>query len=1271
MLLMRKHNLLKVGLTPPYRMEEEDAHSSQQLAKLEEALAVSCLPCITFREEDAQLGTKNHNRPSFVSGYIRDHKINRILVDCGSAVNILPIRTMKNVGLSTSDLSPSSLLIQGFNQEGQRMLGSGIICRRQILSNDQTDSQIVTLAEPGAKCQEHSDASCIAQTSDASYVYQTVDASWSPKQTTTQVLSPKQLAHNNQLTHGHKPAATTPLPTQRNEKGRSSLGRQSQNQLTLLTEKVTLPLPKLEERSIVKQFPNLEQLPSTRSNEGFDPNAYRLMARAGGNFTKDQLREKPPVALPVLTPEQEKLRNEGRRITQGRLGLGYQKEKSIKIYRAQTKPIKITRKTSAYVNQVSVDHTSAKMKADPKPVIIYTLKVAIARARAYDSVMVNHISVDDDCQEDDDFVLKEAPTTFEEGGQSTIDELKKVDLGTAEDLRPTFLSTSLSAEEEVEYMSLLHEYRDIFAWNYTEMPGLDPRVAVHKLAVHPSVRPVKQSQRRFRPELVPEIKKEVDKLIAANFIREVKYPSWITNIVPVKKKNGQIRDEELTAFCTPKGIFCYKVMPFGFKNAGATYLRAMQNIFYDFLHKCIECYVDDLVVKSKERSDHLLDLRAVFERLQRFLKCAFGVTSRKFLGFVVHHRGIEIDQNKIDAIQKMPEPRNITELKSFQCHLAYIRRFISNLAERYQPVSRLMKKDTPFEWDESCRNAFNNIKVYLTKPSVLVAPIVDRPLLLYIASQEKSVGALLAQCDEDNKERSLYYLSRTLVGAELNYTPIEKTCHALIFAIQKLRHYLLAQSTNLILRADPMKYIIQALANFLADHPVPTEWELTEEFPDEEIFLVEVLPPWEMYFDSTARRNRASAGVLFVSPSKDMLPYSFVLTPNFLNNEAEYQAILLGLGMSVEMKLPQLNIYDDSALVIKQLTGDFTPHVPRSENGPADALAGITANLPQFDERPSQVPICERWVIPPPAEEETEEEQIEEMEESFPISAIQNEAGDWREPIVNFLRYGTLPVDLRERVQICRTAPRYVFINDKHTVEFAAHTSLARSSTYKLSDCYWPKMLRDATEMARTCRPCQLHADYIHQPPEALHPTIASWPFEAWGMDIIGPITPNSDSDRQYILAATDYFSKWPKAAAYREVKATTIANRIRTQIIYRYGVPRGAVLPLEVQLPSLRIAIREGLTIEECGQLRLAELESLDELRLEAQQRLECYQSRMTWAFNKKVRLSQTANVLYEQNWEQVCAEMGRTVRGTGSLHQWRLQASHFKRFGAADNER
>jgi len=215
------------------------------------------------------------------------------------------------------------------------------------------------------------------------------------------------------------------------------------------------------------------------------------------------------------------------------------------------------------------------------------------------------------------------------------------------------------------------------------MSGLDPNVAVHKLVVSEGVKPVKQPQRRFCPKLTIQINTEVDKLIRANFIHEVQYPIWLVNIVPIRKKNGQLRicanfrdlnnacpkddfplpitkllvdattgfgalpfmdgfsgynqikmnpkDEELTAFRTPQGTYCYTVIPLGLKNAGATYQRTMTIIFHDFFHNLVECYVDDLVVKTKDRENHLHDLRRVFERLRTHqlkmhaLKCAFGL----------------------------------------------------------------------------------------------------------------------------------------------------------------------------------------------------------------------------------------------------------------------------------------------------------------------------------------------------------------------------------------------------------------------------------------------------------------------------------------------------------------------------------------------------------------------------------------------------------------------------------------------------------------------
>jgi Reverse transcriptase (RNA-dependent DNA polymerase) len=270
----------------------------------------------------------------------------------------------------------------------------------------------------------------------------------------------------------------------------------------------------------------------------------------------------------------------------------------------------------------------------------------------------------------------------------------------------------------------LKSYMDCFAWSYKEMPGLDPDVAVHYLKIDPTFKPIKQAPRRMRIEFEEKVIEETKKLIDAGFIREEETPEWVASIVPVKKKNGQIHicvdfrdlnkacpkddfplsvteiiidhtssyevfsfmdgyadynqikmapgDEKHIAFRTPIGIYCYKVMSFGLKNAGATYQRAMTKIFDDLIHKIVECYVDDLVIKVMSYEEHLQYLELVFKRLREHalklnpLKCAFMVSSDKFLGFVVRHRGIKIDPSKIKAITELPPPKNLKQLRSLQ-----------------------------------------------------------------------------------------------------------------------------------------------------------------------------------------------------------------------------------------------------------------------------------------------------------------------------------------------------------------------------------------------------------------------------------------------------------------------------------------------------------------------------------------------------------------------------------------------------------------------------
>ncbi|XP_019160775.1 PREDICTED: protein NYNRIN-like [Ipomoea nil] len=100
-------------------------------------------------------------------------------------------------------------------------------------------------------------------------------------------------------------------------------------------------------------------------------------------------------------------------------------------------------------------------------------------------------------------------------------------------------------------------------------------------------------------------------------------------------------------------------------------------------------------------------------------------------------------------------------------------------------------------------------------------------------------------------------------------------------------------------------------------------------------------------------------------------------------------------------------------------------------------------------------------------------------------------------------------------------------------------------------------MVNDCIDYARRCQACQYHAKFIHQPPEPLHPTVACWPFDAWGLDVVGPITPKSSAGHAYILAATDYFSKWAEAVALKEVKKENIADFLCVHIINRFGISR------------------------------------------------------------------------------------------------------------------
>ncbi|XP_072078031.1 uncharacterized protein [Arachis hypogaea] len=209
----------------------------------------------------------------------------------------------------------------------------------------------------------------------------------------------------------------------------------------------------------------------------------------------------------------------------------------------------------------------------------------------------------------------------------------------------TYVGSTLSSEEKSSFQAFLQQHADLFAWTPADMPGIDPSIISHKLALDPSVRPIAQKKRNLGHDRKQAFLEETKKLI-----REIRFTTWLANVVMVKKHNGKWRifmdaysgynqiqmypsNQNKTAFITEYGNYCYKVMSFGLKNAGATYQRLMDKIFAKQIGRNIEVYVDDMIAKTKVGKNHFDDLTEIFGQLRKYNmrlnpeKCAFGVQS--------------------------------------------------------------------------------------------------------------------------------------------------------------------------------------------------------------------------------------------------------------------------------------------------------------------------------------------------------------------------------------------------------------------------------------------------------------------------------------------------------------------------------------------------------------------------------------------------------------------------------------------------------------------
>ncbi|XP_057417380.1 uncharacterized protein LOC130711680 [Lotus japonicus] len=613
------------------------------------------------------------------------------------------------------------------------------------------------------------------------------------------------------------------------------------------------------------------------------------------------------------------------------------------------------------------------------------------------------------------------------------------------------IGSTLSKEQEDRLVELLKNNLNLFAWTIKDVPGIDPSVISHHLSIQPGAKPVVQARRRMGEEKDKAVQIETQKLLDGKFIREVQYPTWLANVVMVRKANGKWRMctdyTSLNKVC-PKDSYPLPNVDKLVDGASGNELLSLMDAYSGYnqimmyrpdeektafmTRRNMEVYVDDMIVKTVKGGAHHEDLAEAFAQIRKYNmrlnpeKCSFGILGGKFLGFMVTSSGIEVNPDKCKAIVNMKSPSNIREVQRLTGRLAALSRFLPKAGDRAVPFFACLKKNTTFQWTGACEEAFQQLKELLASPPMLAKPTPGIPLILYLAVTEAAVSTVLLQ--EENKQyKIIYFVSHTLQGAEARYQKIEKP---ILKTVRRLRPYF--QSFQIKVKTDiPLRQVLQKpdLSGRLVSWSIElSEYDISYE-PRGQVtiqslidFVAELTPTesdkenaeWVLSVDGSSNESGSGAGVSIESPDKMLIEQSLKFGFKASNNQSEYEALIAGLRLAIELGVPKLYIKGDSQLVVKQVRGEYQvkdpqlskyleivqrlmqaighvriEHIPRSQNERADALAKLasTGRLGNY-----QTVIQE--VLPHPSTD---------MVEFKVAKAIGNGEPSWTDPIIEFL----------------------------------------------------------------------------------------------------------------------------------------------------------------------------------------------------------------------------------------------------------------------------
>ncbi|XP_057791111.1 uncharacterized protein LOC131008236 [Salvia miltiorrhiza] len=693
----------------------------------------------------------------------------------------------------------------------------------------------------------------------------------------------------------------------------------------------------------------------------------------------------------------------------------------------------------------------------------------------------------------------------------------------------------MSDQVRDELINCLRRNADVFAFSTADLKGIDRSLAEHCLNVDPKVKPVKQRTRNFGAEKDAAIREQVQGLLEAGHIEEVQYPEWISNAVMVPKKTNTWRmcvdfrdlnaacpkdhyplpridqlvdatsgcallsmmdayqgyhqikmnrgDIAKTAFAVCCGVYGWRSMPFGLKNAGATYQRMMEKVFKEQLSKNISVYVDDMLMRSIRAKDHVSDLEEIFTvvRKHRLMlnpaKCTFGVTTAECRA--------AFEDLKV-YLAKLPTPTKPDPGETLYLYIAVGEDAISSVLIREEGSHQ--------------------------KPIYFISRIIQGPELNYTEIEKAALAVMVTA----RKLRPYFLSHRVVVRTALPFRQVlgrPNLSGRMVKWAVELGEYDVEYEPRTAIKA-------QALADFIQEttrRPLP-------EF-------------WVAFVDGSVTKEGCGIGVYITSPGYGIYQFAIKFACRLSNNEAEYEAVVRGAHILSELKAECVIIKTDSQLVAQQLLGAYNvkdqrmkayhckisemkerftefkiEQISREENTKADLLARMASAVEQTwsDEI---ILLCD----------------TREMGTSQVFSVEIRD--DWRAPIIHFLKTG----ERLNRETNQRRKPNFA-LNEVHAGCCGGHTGF-RDLVRKIirAGFYWPNINKDAREFVRKCEACQRHTGRINIPGEPMGVMYAACPFDKWGIDIVGKL-PTAPGGKCFLLVAVDYFSKWVEAEAVGKI---------------------------------------------------------------------------------------------------------------------------------------